>query len=62
MRRWAETPAAVPHASIEVVRDVAAGQPAAQDPRANVLDASPLCLRVSTNEIFSNPNLGGTPR
>jgi starch-binding outer membrane protein, SusD/RagB family len=57
LRRWAATPAARPHASHQVVRGIAAGQPADMDPRANVLDAQPLCLRVSTNEIFSNPNL-----
>jgi starch-binding outer membrane protein, SusD/RagB family len=27
------------------------------DPRVNVLDADPFCLRISTNEIFSNPNI-----
>jgi starch-binding outer membrane protein, SusD/RagB family len=61
LRRWAATPAARPHASHQVVRGLAAGQPAANDPRANVLDAAPLCLRVSTNEIFSNPNLFNNP-
>ena len=49
------------YAACEVVGAVAVGQPATQDPRRNVLNADPLCLRVSTNEIFSNPNLRDTP-
>lgn len=63
LRRWADHAPARPHASYAVPRGLAAGQPASADPRVNVLDASPLCLRVSTNEIFSNANLNGaTPR
>jgi starch-binding outer membrane protein, SusD/RagB family len=61
LRRWAAHAPARPHASFQVPRGIAAGQPAANDPRANVLDASPLCLRVSTNETFSNPNLTNDP-
>jgi starch-binding outer membrane protein, SusD/RagB family len=61
LRRWAANPAAAPHAAYQVVGRVASGQPATQDPRRNVLDANPLCLRVSTNEIFSNPNLRNDP-
>ncbi|HSJ25902.1 MAG TPA: RagB/SusD family nutrient uptake outer membrane protein [Longimicrobiales bacterium] len=60
LRRWADHAPARPHASYAVPRGLTAGQPASADPRANVLDASPLCLRVSTNEIFSNPNLNGS--
>jgi starch-binding outer membrane protein, SusD/RagB family len=61
LRRWAAHAPARPHASHLVPRGLAAGQPAANDPRQNVLDAAPLCLRVSTNEVFSNPNLAGDP-
>jgi len=61
LRRWADHAPARPHASHAVPRGLATGQPAANDPRENVLNASPLCLRVSTNEIFSNPNLANTP-
>jgi starch-binding outer membrane protein, SusD/RagB family len=61
LRRWADHAPARPHASFQVPRGLAAGQPAANDPRDNVLNASPLCLRVSTNETFSNPNLFNNP-
>jgi starch-binding outer membrane protein, SusD/RagB family len=61
LRRWAGHPQASVAASYPVPRGIAAGQPAANDPRENVLNASPLCLRVSTNEIFSNPNLANNP-
>jgi starch-binding outer membrane protein, SusD/RagB family len=60
LRRWADHAPARVHASHQVPRGLAAGQPAANDPRDNVLNASPLCLRVSTNEISSNPNLTET--
>jgi starch-binding outer membrane protein, SusD/RagB family len=61
LRRWAADPATAPRAGLPVVREVAFGQPAVQDPARNVLDADPLCLRVSTNEIASNPNLQSDP-
>jgi hypothetical protein len=60
LRRWQAHPPARTAASHQVPRGIATGQPAANDPRQNVLDATPLCLRVSTNEIFSNPNLATT--
>lgn len=61
LRRWAEDPATAARAGLPVVREVAFGQPAAQDPARNVLDADPLCLRVSTNEIGSNSHLQSDP-
>jgi starch-binding outer membrane protein, SusD/RagB family len=62
LRRWASTPAAAPHASAAtVVARITAGAPAAQDGRRAVTEADPLCLRISTNEIFSNPNLMANP-
>jgi starch-binding outer membrane protein, SusD/RagB family len=54
LRRWATTPGAVP---FSVVRQTAGGQPSTQDPRRNVLEVETLCLRISTNELNSNPNL-----
>jgi hypothetical protein len=59
LRRWASSPDTRARITTEAVRGVASGQPAASDPRVNVLEASPFCLRISTNEIFSNPNLAG---
>jgi starch-binding outer membrane protein, SusD/RagB family len=61
LRRWADHAPARTAASHTVPRGLAAGQPSANDPRQNVLNAQPLCLRVSTNEIFSNPNLTSSP-
>ena len=61
VRRWAADAMTAPYAGYEVVGAVASGQPASADPTRNVLDANPLCLRVSTNEIFSNPNLAANP-
>jgi starch-binding outer membrane protein, SusD/RagB family len=61
LRRWAEHAPARPHAAHQVPRGIATGQPASEDPRVSVLEAAPLCLRVSTNEIFSNPNLINNP-
>jgi starch-binding outer membrane protein, SusD/RagB family len=51
LRRWQQTPGWV---NTEVVRT-------AHDMR-NVLDTpEPLCLKVSSNEIFSNTNISGSP-
>jgi len=61
MRRWSQDATTEPFAGYEVVGAVAGGQPASADPTRNVLEADPLCLRVSTNEIFSNPNLANNP-
>ncbi|MGI9182193.1 MAG: RagB/SusD family nutrient uptake outer membrane protein [Longimicrobiaceae bacterium] len=61
LRRWAAEPAIAARVPFQVVRGVATGQTAAADPRRNVVEATPLCLRVSTNEIFSNPNLQNNP-
>jgi hypothetical protein len=61
VRRWAADPQSSSHVDYSFVGRIASGQPASADPRRSVLDASPLCLRVSTNEIFSNPNLQNTP-
>lgn len=61
VRRWAADSQSAPHVGYEFVGGIASGQPASADPKRNVLDADPLCLRVSTNEIFSNPNLQGNP-
>lgn len=61
LRRWSQDATTEPFAGYEVVGAVAGGQPASADPTRNVLEADPLCLRVSTNEIFSNPNLANNP-
>jgi hypothetical protein len=61
LRRWGASSTTAPFAQIEVVGVVATGQPAASDPTRNVQEATPFCLRVSTNEIFSNPNLASDP-
>jgi len=61
VRRWAEDSQSAPHVDYEFVARIASGQPASADPTRSVLNASPLCLRVSTNEIFSNPNLFDNP-
>jgi starch-binding outer membrane protein, SusD/RagB family len=61
VRRWAADPQASPHVDYSFVGRIASGQPASADPRRSVLDANPLCLRVSTDEIFSNPNLQNNP-
>lgn len=60
LRRWAADPDTRARITTEAVRDVAAGQDPSMDRRANVIEASPFCLRISTDEIFSNPNLAGT--
>jgi starch-binding outer membrane protein, SusD/RagB family len=61
VRRWAADAQSAPHVDYDFVGRIASGQPASADPRRSVLDASPLCLRVSTDEIFSNPNLFNNP-
>jgi starch-binding outer membrane protein, SusD/RagB family len=61
LRRWAKEPTTAAFANYPVVGRIAVGQPASADPTRNVLEASPLCLRVSTDEIFSNPNLQNNP-
>jgi starch-binding outer membrane protein, SusD/RagB family len=61
VRRWAADSQASAHVDYDFVGRIASGQPASADPRRSVLDASPLCLRVSTNEIFSNENLFNNP-
>lgn len=61
LRRWAADASTRAHITTEAVRGVATGQPASADPRKLVIDASPFCLRISTNEIFSNPNLKNNP-
>jgi hypothetical protein len=61
VRRWAADAQAAPHVDYRFVGRIASGQPASADPQRSVLDASPLCLRVSTDEIFSNPNLQNNP-
>lgn len=61
VRRWAADPQASAHVDYTFVGRIASGQPASADPRRSVLDANPLCLRISTNEIFSNPNLQNNP-
>lgn len=60
LRRWADTPGAVP---FEVVREEVAGEPASADPRLPVLqtdvmqNVGDLCLKISKNEKDSNSNL-----
>ncbi len=61
LRRWGADATTAPFAQVEVVGAVATGQPATADPTRNVQEATPFCLRVSTNEIFSNPNLANDP-
>ncbi len=61
LRRWATESTTAARAAFQVKRGTAFGQPAADDPVENVLNADPLCLRVSTNETFSNPNLQNNP-
>lgn len=61
LRRWGQDGTTAPFAQIQVVGRVAAGQPATADPTRNVQEGDPFCLRVSTNEIFSNPNLFDNP-
>jgi starch-binding outer membrane protein, SusD/RagB family len=61
VRRWAADGQSAPHVDYEFVGRIASGQPASADPTRSVLDADPLCLRVSTDEIFSNPNLFDNP-
>lgn len=57
VRRWAADNQSSPYVDYEFVGRIASGQPASADPTRSVLDADPLCLRVSTDEINSNPNL-----
>ncbi len=61
LRRWGADAATAPYAQDQVVGRVATGQPASADPVRNVQEATPFCLRISTNEIFSNPNLFNNP-
>lgn len=61
LRRWAAEPTTAQHAGFEVVRGLSPGESADADPRENVLQADPLCLRISTDEIFSNPHLANNP-
>ncbi len=61
VRRWAADNQSSPYVDYEFVGRIASGQPASADPTRSVLDASPLCLRVSTDEINSNPNLWADP-
>lgn len=57
LRRWAADPATRANITTQAVRAVAAGQDPSMDPERPVYDADPFCLRVSTDEIFSNRNL-----
>jgi len=51
LRRWSDTPGFVPTTTVRQGLE-----------RTNVLDTpEPLCLKVSSNEIFSNPNIPTSP-
>ena len=60
MRRWAAE--ATTEALLQgtdftwSIRGIGGDEPE-MDPQVPVLDATPFCLRISTNEIFSNPNI-----
>jgi len=57
LRRWASDSSTRQYIQTTAVRGVAQGKPADEDPVLNVLEASPFCLRISTDEIFTNPHL-----
>lgn len=61
MRRWADDGNTAGYLAgtdfTWSVRGIAVGESPENDPRVAVPDANPFCLRISTNEIFSNPNI-----
>ncbi len=60
LRRWAAEPSTRALINTTAVRGISPAG-AEDDPRVPVYQATPFCLRISTNEIFSNPNLQRNP-
>lgn len=60
LRRWADDAETRPHVVTTAVRGVSSDG-VDSDPRVNVLEADPLCLRISTDEINSNKHLLENP-
>jgi starch-binding outer membrane protein, SusD/RagB family len=60
LRRWAADSNTRALINTTSVRGISASG-AESDPRVPVYQATPFCLRISTNEIFSNPHLFDNP-
>lgn len=61
LRRWAAEPSIRSYIQTTAVRGEATEGGAEADPRVNVLEADPFCLRIGTDEINSNEHLRANP-